>query len=279
MKQYQQLAQRILDHGHWIENSRTGTRCLTLIGTTLEYDCSGPEFEIVTTRKVPFKLAVAELLGYLRGATSAKTFRQLGTRSWDANANENSQWLTNPNRQGEDDMGKVYGAVAKDFGGIDLIRKVYDNLKNNCDDRGEIITFYKPDEFDKGCLRPCMHTHNFALSNGTLYLESYQRSCDVPLGLAGANTTQVQVLLRLMAQITGHQAGRARHHITNAHIYDNQVELMRDVQLKRSPLPNPKIWINPDIKTLEDVETWVTTDDFKLVNYQSHDAIRYPFSV
>ena len=65
----------------------------------------------------------------------------------------------------------------------------------------------------------------------------------------------------------------------NAHIYENQLELMRDVQLKREPFESPKLIINPEIKTLEDIETWVTTDDFKVEGYQYHEAIKYPFAV
>ncbi|KZZ19939.1 hypothetical protein A3749_19975 [Oleiphilus sp. HI0078] len=82
-----------------------------------------------------------------------------------------------------------------------------------------------------------------------------------------------------MAQITGHKAGKAYHKIVNAHIYENQLELMRDVQLKREPFASPRLNINPDIKSLEDLETWVTTADFEVVGYESHDSIQYPFSV
>ena len=65
----------------------------------------------------------------------------------------------------------------------------------------------------------------------------------------------------------------------NAHIYEDQLELMRDVQLKREPFPAPKLTINPKIKTLEDIETWVTTDDFQVEGYECHEPIRYPFAV
>ena len=82
-----------------------------------------------------------------------------------------------------------------------------------------------------------------------------------------------------MARITGHKAGKAYHKIVNAHIYENQLPLMRDVQLKREPFPSPSLTINPKIKTLEDIETWVTTDDFTLDGYQCHEAIKYPFTV
>ena len=82
-----------------------------------------------------------------------------------------------------------------------------------------------------------------------------------------------------MAQITGKKAGQAFHHIVNAHIYEDQLELMRDVQLKREPFPSPLLEINPDIKSLEDLETWVTMDDFEVTGYQCHEPIKYPFSV
>ena len=87
------------------------------------------------------------------------------------------------------------------------------------------------------------------------------------------------MLLALVAQITGHKPGKAYHKIVNAHIYEDQLELMRDVQLKRKPFPSPKLIINPKIKSLEDIETWVTLDDFEVEGYQCHEPIAYPFSV
>jgi len=283
MKQYLDLCRRIVDEGVWIENERTGKRCLTVIDANLEYDVAANEFPMITTRKSYFKSAIAEFIGYIRGYDNAADFRALGTKTWDANANLNDAWLNNAYRKGEDDMGRVYGvqgrAWAKPDGGtIDQLRKVVDNLSKGLDDRGEIITFYNPGEFHMGCLRPCMHTHNFSVLGDTLYLTSFQRSCDVPLGL-NFNQIQVFFFLAIMAQITGLKPGKAYHKIVNAHIYEDQLELMRDVQLKREPFPSPKLIINPDIKTLEDLETWVTMDDFKVEGYQCHDPIAYPFSV
>ncbi|HDY91044.1 MAG TPA: thymidylate synthase [Pseudoalteromonas sp.] len=283
MKQYLKLCQRIVDEGQWVENKRTGTRCLTVINADLEYDVANNKFPMITTRKSYYKAAIAELLGYLRGYDSAEQFREIGCKTWDANANDNNAWLNNPNRKGEDDMGRVYGVQGRgwqrpDGSTLDQLSKVIDNLKNGIDDRGEIITFYNPGEFELGCLRPCMHTHTFSLLGDTLYLTSYQRSCDVPLGL-NFNQIQCFVLLALVAQITGHKAGKAYHKIANAHIYENQLELMRDVQLTREPFASPQLKINPKIKSLEDIETWVTRDDFEVIGYQCHEAIQYPFSV
>jgi len=283
MKQYLDLCQRIIDQGTWIENERTGKRCLTVINADLEYDVGNNQFPMITTRKSFYKSAIAEFLGYIRGYDNAADFRALGTKTWDANANLNDVWLNSKYRKGEDDMGRVYGVQARSWAkpdgtSLDQLKKIVENLKNGIDDRAEIVTFYNPGEFEMGCLRPCMHTHTFSLLGDTLHLTSYQRSCDVPLGL-NFNQVQVFAFLALMAQITGKKAGKAYHKIVNAHIYEDQLTLMKDVQLKREPFPSPQLKINPKIQSLEDLETWVTMDDFEVVGYQCHEPIKYPFSV
>ncbi|PSU25504.1 thymidylate synthase [Photobacterium phosphoreum] len=283
MKQYLALCQRIVDDGVWIENERTGKRCLTVINADLTYDVANNQFPLITTRKSFWKAAIAELLGYLRGYDNAAQFRAIGCNTWNANANDNQAWLDNPHRKGADDMGRVYGVQGRrwqkaDGTVIDQLKKIVDDLTKGIDDRGEILTFYNPGEFDMGCLRPCMHTHTFSLLGDTLYLTSAQRSCDVPLGL-NFNQVQVFTLLALMAQITGNKPGQAYHKIINAHIYEDQLPLMRDEQLTRAPFASPQLIINPKITSLEDLETWVTLDDFEVVGYEHHAPIQYPFSV
>ncbi|AWY01953.1 thymidylate synthase [Marinomonas primoryensis] len=283
MKQYLDLCHRIVNEGEWVSNERTGKRCLTVINADLTYDVSKGEFPLVTTRKSFWKSAIAEIIGYLRGYDNAADFRALGTKTWDANANKNEVWLNNSYRKGEDDMGLCYGAIGRHFpkpdgGHIDLLKQIVDDLTRGVDNRGEILTFYHPGAFHMACLRPCLYSHHFSLLGDTLYLNSTQRSCDVPLGL-NFNMVQVYVLLAIVAQITGKKAGQAFHKIVNAHIYEDQLELMRDVQLKREPYPLPTLKINPEIKTLKDIETWVTMDDFEVEDYQFHDPIAYPFSV
>ncbi|GAC08853.1 thymidylate synthase [Paraglaciecola chathamensis] len=283
MKQYLDLCQRIVDEGVWVNNERTGKKCLTVINADLTYNVAKGEFPLVTTRKSFYKSAIAEMIGYIRGYDNAADFRKIGTSTWDANANQNQAWLDNPHRRGEDDCGLIYGKIGRNFpkpdgGSIDLLAKIIHDLKNGIDDRGEIFTFYHPGAFHMGCLRPCMYSHHFSLLEDTLYLNSTQRSCDVPLGL-NFNMVQVYFLLAIVAQITGKKAGKAYHKIVNAHIYEDQLALMRDVQLKREPLGMPKLIINPDIKSLKDLETWVTMDDFNIEGYEHHPAIKYPFSV
>lgn len=285
--QYLSGLEYIYTKGTNLHNARTGTTCRTVINVDMVYDARTNKAPILTTRKAPPKLAIAELLGYVRGVTSAAQMRELGAKSWDANANQNKAWLANPNRSGEDDLGLVYGAVARnwpvqdapvtsDCSTIDLFRKVYENLRKGVDDRGEIITFWNPGMFHLGCLRPCMYEHQFSLLGDDLYLNSTQRSSDWPLGTV-ANMLQCWLLLRLMAQITGKNPKFAYHKNVNSHIYGDQLPLVLE-QLSREVLEEPTVDINPDIKTLEDLEN-ATLADFT-INYEHfHPAIQYPFSV
>jgi thymidylate synthase len=282
MKQYLDLCNKIIEQGEWVENKRTGKRCLTLINADFEYDASTNRIPLVTTRKSFCKSAIAEMIGYIRGYDNAADFRSIGCKTWDSNANDNESWLNNEFRKGDDDMGRVYGVQGREWSqadgtSLDQLVKIVNNLKNGIDDRGEVLTFWNPGEFDRGCLRPCMHTHTFSLLGDTLYLTSYQRSIDVPLGLV-FNMPQTVVLLRLIAQITGLKAGKVFHKLVNCHIYEDQIELMK-TQLKRTPYESPQLIINENIKTLKDIETWVTTKDFELVGYRCHEPINFPFSV
>lgn len=293
-KQYLDGLRHIYENGIDLKNARTGEICRTVINIDMTYDASTNKAPITTTRKPAPRLAIAELLGYIKGVTSAAQMRALGAKSWDANANENAAWLTNPNRKGEDDLGLIYGAVGKNWpvampalegkaspvsakASIDLFHKVYNNLKKGVDDRGEIITFWNPGMFHLGCLRPCMYEHQFSLLGDDLYLNSTQRSSDWALG-TDANKLQVWVLLRLMAQITGKNPKLAFHKNVNCHIYGPQLPLV-PTQLAREMYEEPTLDINPDIKTLQDVEDWVTLDDFKITIPRTHDKIEYPFSV
>jgi thymidylate synthase len=107
VKAYLDLVRDIFEHGSWQQN-RTGTRTLSLPGAALRFDLA-QGFPAVTTKKLAFKSAIGELVGFLRGHRSAAQFRALGCKVWDQNANENERWLANPYRTGDDDLGPVYG--------------------------------------------------------------------------------------------------------------------------------------------------------------------------
>ncbi len=107
MKQYLNLVQDIFDNGSWQVN-RTGIRTLSIPGAMMKFDLQ-EGFPAVTTKKLAFKSAIGELVGFLRAYRSAADFRALGCKVWDQNANENAQWLANPYRLQDNDLGPVYG--------------------------------------------------------------------------------------------------------------------------------------------------------------------------
>lgn len=274
--QYRNLGLDLIDNGVWVENERTNTRCLTGRTKIFTYD-TNDKYPIPTTRKAFHRSAVAELIGYIQGITNAQEMADLGSPTWFDNANKNKSWLDNPNRKGHNDMGFIYGAIGHNFGGIDQFEKVYNNLKNKIDDRGEIITYWKPDAFNEGCLRPCMHSFQFTLLDGTLDMTAVQRSCDVPLGLV-ANMQQCYVFLKLMAQITGNKSGIVTHIIHKPHIYENQYHDFL-IQMQREPIDcHPEIEIPSYLQTLDDVMNLKNVDDFVLRNYESHPPIKYQFT-
>ena len=278
-KEYLSLCKKILEEGVWVENERTGKRCLSTETTVFTYDVGNEIYPIITTRKCFPKMSLAEPVGYWQGLTSAGDFRKLGTRTWDANANLTKAWLENPLRKGEDDMGKVYGYFGHNFGGVNQFKKVYENLRNGIDDRGEIITYWKPDQFHEGCLRPCLHSLQFNLLGDTLSMTATQRSTDVPLGLV-ANMQQCYIMLYLMARVTGNKAGKVTHILNQPHIYEDQVELMK-VQVKRESLLDcckPTLHVCDSIQVWDDIMAIKDMSCFTLSDYVSHERIDFPFS-
>ncbi len=281
MKQYLDLCKRVINDGKWIKNKRTGKRCLTIINADLEYDVSDGTLPVLTTKQTAWKPAIAEMLGYLRGYTSAADFRKIGCNTWNANSSA-SVWKDNPFYKGKDDMGRCYGAQGRNWKNpegrsIDQLENIYSDLRRGVDNRSEIMTFMNPGERDRACLNSCMHTHTFSVLEDKLYLTSYQRSCDIPLGVP-FNMIQVAWLLMIMAQITGLKPAIGYHKLVNVHIYEDQLDLLKE-QLTRESYPLPKLKINSGIRTLKDLESWVTLDDFRLYNYQHHPKINFPFSV
>lgn len=292
MKEYLALVNRIIEDGEWVANKRTGKRCLTIINADMVYDMSTQRLPILTTKYVNYTAAIAEFLGYLKGYDNAAQFRDLGCKTWDANANETEAWLANPHRKGVDDMGRVYGVQMRSWqpptpsgyyvaeqqpAPIDQLQLVYDKLLAGIDDRCLIIQMLNPGERDRGCLNACIHTHHFSLLNGVLHLTSYQRSDDIPLGHA-FNQVQLGMFLLLMAQITGHKPGKVFHKIVNAHIYEDQLKPLVDIQMQRQPKPLPFMFVNDDIQTLWDVTEWATPEHFMVECYEHHPSIKFPFA-
>lgn len=279
-EQYLGLIEEIVSNGTTQFNERTGKKCYFYHGDMMKFDLSTGYFPLLTTKKMAVKAMIGELLGFIRAADNAKTFRDLKCNFWNANANETVGWLENPNRKGEDDLGRIYGVQARKWEGVDgqvdQLRNVIDKLSQGIDDRRLIVTHWNPGEINQMALPPCHMFYQFGIRNGHLDLCMYQRSCDVPLGIP-MNIASYALLLLLVARITGLKPGVFTHFMWNIHIYEDQYDQVFE-QIKRIPYHPPKIIIDDGIKTLEDLETWVTPEHFKLDGYEHHPAIKYEFS-
>ena len=164
MNQYLDLVQSIFDTGSWQDN-RTGVRTLSMPGAMMRFDLQ-EGFPAVTTKKLAFKSAIGEMVGFLRGSRNAAEFRALGCKVWDQNANENQQWLANPYRLGEDDLGPVYGVQWRNWPAYKMLpagetRQIEDATArgyqllgrfDSTDGQGEQVLLYKAVDQLRQCL-------------------------------------------------------------------------------------------------------------------------------
>ena len=277
MQQYKDLLQRTLLQGEHKTN-RTGIDTVGIIGGYMPFHMIDG-FPILTIKKSYYKSAIGEMLAFVRGHTNAADFRELGCNVWNQNANENEEWLNNSHRKGEDDLGVIYGSQWRNFGGsgIDQLKMVYDDLKQGIDNRREIIIAWNPTDLNKMALVPCHYAMQFGIQGRELHLSMTQRSCDAALGIP-YNIVGYSWLLCVMARITGLIPGTFNHFLHDIHVYENHLDGVHEM-LERKPLPLPSLHMNPNIKTLEDLETWVTVDDFELLNYSHHPAIKMEMAV
>jgi len=264
------------------KQNRTGVDTIGIQGAMMKFDLEDG-FPAVTTKKLYWRSCFAEMLGFLRGYDSAQQFRALRCKVWDANANENEQWLMNPNRRRADDLGRIYGVQGRSWydhhtgGTIDQLKSVVDDLSIGIDNRREIISYWNPADLGHMALPPCHLLHQFGIQGHKLNLSMYQRSCDMPLGVP-FNIAGYAWLLSVIARVAGLTPGTFTHFLHDVHVYVNQVPLLKE-QIKRKPHKLPKLVMSPAIHTLEDLETWVGPDDFELKKYKHHEAISYPFTV
>lgn len=291
-EEYNRIVKNVLTYGTWSHNERTGLKTLFYHGDMMKFDLSDGTFPLLTTKKIVVKPMIAELLGFIRGYDNAEQFRQLGCNFWNANANESKDWLVNPNRKGVDDLGRIYGVQARGWVAsrmdhddddrfigwkyVDQLGEVVDKLSKGIDDRRLVVTHWNPGERDQQALVPCHMMYMFGIRDGHLDLSMIQRSGDLMLGIPH-NIASYSLLLCIVSQITGLKPGIFTHFMHNIHIYENHLE-GADEQLKRASFDPPKLLINPNIKSLHDLETWVSSNDFTFENYGHHPFIKFPFA-
>jgi len=273
MKQYLEALKYVLENG--VDRpDRTGIGTRAVFGMQLRFNMQDG-FPAVTTKKLMFRSVKAELLWFLKGSSDIKELHKLGTHIWDANANA-PYWKDKARFEG--DVGRIYGVqwrrwMAPDGREIDQLKEVIEKIKSNPYDRRLIVTAWNPGEIDKMCLPPCHILFQFFVAQGKLSLQMYQRSCDMFLGVP-FNIASYSLLLHMVAQVTDLKPGEFIHTLGDAHIYLNHFDQVKE-QLKRQPYPLPKLWLNPKIKNIDDLEM----EDIKLLDYKHHPPIKAPMAV
>ena len=257
MKQYLDLLQDILDNGQDADN-RTGIYARKVFGRQMRFDLS-QGFPLVTTKKVYLRAIIHELVWLLSGNTNIKYLHDNNVTIWDEWADENGN------------LGPVYGHQWRNFNsqGIDQIKDVIERIKKNPQDRRLIVTAWNPAQINEMALPPCHCFFQFDVTpDGKLNCQLYQRSCDMFLGVP-FNIASYSLLTMMVAQVCGLKPGEFVHTLGNAHIYSNHFEQVK-LQLTRKPYPLPEMKINPEVKNIDDFRF----EDFELVNYQCHPAIK-----
>lgn len=258
MKQYLDLLQHVLDHGV-LKEDRTGTGTHSVFGYQMRFDLQNG-FPLLTTKKLHLKSIIHELLWFLKGDTNVKYLQENGVRIWNEWADENG------------DLGHIYGYQWRswpdyDGGHIDQIKEAIDTIQNNPDSRRIIVSAWNVADLPQMNLPPCHAFFQFYVANGKLSLQLYQRSADIFLGVP-FNIASYALLLMMVAQVTGLEAGDFVHTLGDAHIYNNHIEQVRE-QLSREPRALPTMKLNPNVKSIFDFKY----EDFELTDYNPHPHI------
>lgn len=252
MQQYLNLLNRILTEGTQ-KGDRTGTGTLSIFGHQMRFDLRDG-FPLLTTKKLHLKSIIYELLWFLRGDTNVRYLQEHGVRIWNEWADENGE------------LGPVYGHQWRSWpdykgGTIDQIKNVVEMIKHNPDSRRMLVTAWNPAEVEDMALPPCHCLFQFYVADGRLSLQLYQRSADSFLGVP-FNIASYALLLQMIAQVTGLEAGEFIHTTGDTHLYLNHLEQAK-LQLTREPRTLPKMKINPDVKDIFDFKY----EDFELIGY------------
>lgn len=281
MKHYLDLVAQVIQQGTRQAN-RTGVDTISLPGAMLKFDLQ-EGFPAITTRKLAFKSAIGEMVGFLRGANSAADFRALGCKVWDQNANENSQWLNNPFRQGTDDLGEIYGVqwrkwpaykrvpssnpaaiqaslaqgyrqIAEDeeagerfvvlYKAIDQVRQCLDTIVNDPGSRRILFHGWNCAQLDEMALPPCHLLYQFHPNAQTRELSLTLYIRSNDLGLGTPfNITEGAAMLSLFARLTGYTPRWLTYFVGDAHVYVNHLDMLNE-QMRREPLPAPRLVIS-----------------------------------
>lgn len=281
MREYLDAMQSIMDNG-LDETDRTGIGTRSVFGKQMRFDLS-KGFPAMTTKKLAWKAVVSELLWFIEGSGDERRLAEIlhGTRApekktiWTANA-QAEYWK--PKAKFEGDLGRVYGVQwrhwkKQDGTEVDQLAELVEGIKKDPYSRRHILSAWNPGELDQMALPPCHTLCQFYVRNGKLSCHLYQRSADFYLGVP-FNIASYALFTHMMAQVCGLEVGELLHTMTDVHIYHNHFEQVKE-QLSRTPYGTSKLWLNPEITTIDGF----TMNDIRLDDYVSHEAIKAPMAV
>ncbi|HCT95115.1 MAG: thymidylate synthase [Bacteroidetes bacterium GWE2_39_28] len=264
MKAYLDLLKHIMENGT-LKSDRTGTGTKSVFGYQMRFSLE-EGFPLLTTKKLHLRSIIHELLWFINGDTNIKYLNENGVTIWDEWADKSGN------------LGPVYGHQwrsweSSDGRTIDQLSLLIEGIKNNPDSRRHIISAWNPGDIDKMALPPCHAMFQFYVANGRLSCQLYQRSADVFLGVP-FNIASYALFTMMVAQVCDLKPGEFVHTFGDAHIYTNHFEQVA-LQLSRETRPLPVMKINPAVKSIFDFKY----EDFTLVGYDPHPAIKAPIAV
>jgi thymidylate synthase len=264
MEQYLDLLRRVRTQGVRRQD-RTDIGTLSLFGCQMRFDLS-QGFPVVTTKKLHLKSVIHELLWFLRGDTNIRYLREHGVTIWD-------EWA-----DPDGNLGPIYGKQWRswetaDARTVDQIAQVIERIEADPTSRRHIVSAWNVGDLDKMALPPCHLLFQFYVSQAQLSCQLYQRSADIFLGFP-FNIASYALLTLMMAQVTGLKPGELVHTLGDVHLYLNHLE-QADLQLSRTPYPLPQMRLNPAITSIDGFRY----EDFELIGYRSHPAIKAPVAV
>lgn len=288
MKEYLDCLKYVMDNGI-DSDDRTGVGTRSVFGYQMRFDLS-KGFPAVTTKKLAWKPVVAELLWFLEGSTDERRLAEIQyEKSREEIADKNTIWTANADFQGKNlgytnnelvkQLGPVYGAQWRNFAGnevgrgTDQISWLINEIKSNPNSRRLVVSAWSANQIHEMALMPCHYTFQFNVINNRLSCMFNMRSNDVFLGLP-FNIASYALLTHMIAQVCDLEVGDLVYSGGNVHIYTNHFDAVNE-QLSREPLPLPNLWLNPEIKNIDEF----TMDNIKLIDYQSHPPIKAPMAV
>lgn len=264
MKPYHDLLRLVLEKGKF-KADRTGTGTYSVFGAQERFDLR-ESFPLVTTKKLHLRSIIHELLWFLKGDTNVGYLHDQNVTIWDEWANESG------------DLGRIYGAQWRDWRGpdgsqVDQIAKLVEDIRKNPDSRRLVVTAWNPAELHLMALSPCHALFQFYVQEGELSCQLYQRSADLFLGVP-FNIASYALLTLMIAQVCGLKPGDFVHTFGDLHLYANHLEQAKE-QLTREPRSQPTMRLNPNVKEIDAFQF----EDFELVGYDPHPAIKAPIAV